>query len=113
LGIRGKRQSISCVLPNAPQIEYDDLFSRVYFATDICNKQALDFMGLKNRRKTYPLCNERQKNRRRFGCLYRFVYCFGVLMSLKAAQIKVCCFEHWTKGFILSPHQKAVIKILS
>ena len=37
------------------------------FAPDLCDKQALDFMGLKNRRKTYHLCNGRQKNRREFG----------------------------------------------
>jgi hypothetical protein len=61
LGIRGKRQSISCVLPHAPQVECGGLFSRVYFATNICDKQALDFMGLKNRRKSYPLCNWWQK----------------------------------------------------
>jgi len=86
LGIRGKRQSISCVLPNAPQIECGDLFSRVYFATDICNKQALDFMGLKNRRKTYPLRNEWQKNRRQFGGLYRFVYCLAIEKRWKPCQ---------------------------
>jgi hypothetical protein len=63
------------ILPHAPQVERGGLFSRVYFATDICDKQALDFMGLKNRRKTYPLRNELQKNRRQFGGLYRFVYC--------------------------------------
>jgi hypothetical protein len=61
LGIRGKRQSISCVLPNAPQVKCGGLFSRVYFATDICDKQAIDFMDLKNRRKTYPLCNGGKK----------------------------------------------------
>jgi hypothetical protein len=48
------------------------LFSCAYFAPNLCDKQALDFMGLKNCRKTYPLRNERQKNRRRFGGLYHF-----------------------------------------
>jgi hypothetical protein len=57
LGILGKRQSISCVLPHALQVERSSLFSRVYFATDICDKQALDFMYLENCRKTYQLCD--------------------------------------------------------
>ena len=58
LGIRSKQQSISCVLPNVPQVERGSLFSCAYFATDICNAQPLDFIGLKNRRKTYPLRNK-------------------------------------------------------
>jgi hypothetical protein len=71
----GFAASSNHILPHAPQVERGGLFSRVYFATDICDKQALDFMSLKNRRKTYPLRNELQKNRRQFGGLYRFVYC--------------------------------------
>ena len=86
LGILGKRQSISCVLPHALQVERSSLFSRVYFATDICDKQALDFMYLENCRKTYPLRNELQKNRRRFGGLYRFVYCLVVEKRCKPCQ---------------------------
>ena len=69
LGIRGKWQSISCVLPNAPQVERGSLFSCVYFATDICDKQALDFMDLKKCRKTYHLRDRRQKIGGRSFCL--------------------------------------------
>jgi hypothetical protein len=45
-------------MPHMLQVERSSLISRVYFATDICNNKALDFMSLKNRRKTYPLRNE-------------------------------------------------------
>jgi hypothetical protein len=45
-GFAASGNQISCVLPNALQVERGGLFSRVYFATDICDKQAVDFMGL-------------------------------------------------------------------
>ena len=48
-------------MPHMLQVERSSLISRVYFATDICNKQAIDFMDLKKCRKTYPLRNELQK----------------------------------------------------
>jgi hypothetical protein len=54
------------------------LFSCAYFAPDICDKHTIDFTDLKNCRKTYPLRNEWQKNRRQFEGLYRFVYCLAV-----------------------------------
>ncbi len=64
------------------------------FTPDLCDKQALDFIGLKNRRKTYPLRNERQKNRRQFGGLYRFVYCLAIETRWKPRQ----CYD----GFLNS-----------
>jgi hypothetical protein len=51
-------------------------------------------MGLKKCRKTYPLRNEWQKNRRQFGGLYRFVYCLAIEKRWKEAlPILVHVFE--------------------
>jgi len=40
------------------------------FTPDLCDKQAFDFIGLKNRRKTYPLRNELQK---KTAAVWRFI----------------------------------------
>lgn len=45
----------------AKRYRADSLFSWAYFATDICNIQLLDFMRAVTCRKTYPLCNRKQK----------------------------------------------------
>jgi hypothetical protein len=57
----GDSRQAAIILPNAPQVERGGLFSLVYFAPDICDTQAVDFMGLKNSRKTYPLRDKRLK----------------------------------------------------
>jgi hypothetical protein len=37
--------------------------SAIYFDTDICNTQSLDFIGVAQCRKTYPLCNNRKQKK--------------------------------------------------
>jgi hypothetical protein len=63
-------------------------------------------MGLKNRRKTYPLCNRRQKIGS--GSVMSFCLIFGDWETLEASPMLRLIFEHQTKGFKLS----SVFKLL-